>query len=299
MVAVAMLCVGFPAVALAGSGSGTAAPSEATSSPAAASSSTGAITAVTSSSDSPILEAPVLAPAASASSEITPPGAGDAHIATSGPSNLVTTPAPLDSTPPSTSEIPAAKPTEESLQEPPPTTGDSHSSFTEGGEINRYQQEQSGMPPQQLRDLQEFSAEGELSTPIGLQLREARRTLKTGEEVDGLLVTEVKKGSAAAGAGLHPYKRTTHNVITGAAVAAAMVFPPAILIIPVLDYSQIGESYDLIIGVDGSRVTNFLDFQDKTRDVQPGELIYFSIVRDGKRLQISVPVPSNLTQLAY
>jgi PDZ domain-containing secreted protein len=30
-------------------------------------------------------------------------------------------------------------------------------------------------------------------------------------------------------------------------------------------------AYDLIIGVDGSRVTNFLDFYDCMRDVQPGE----------------------------
>lgn len=41
-----------------------------------------------------------------------------------------------------------------------------------------------------------------------------------------------------------------------------------------LDSTQVGESYDMIIGVDGTRVMNFLDFQDRMTDLQPGEVIY-------------------------
>ena len=65
---------------------------------------------------------------------------------------------------------------------------------------------------------------------------------------------------------------------------------------PVLDYMEVGESYDMIIGVDGSRVTNFLDFQDRMRDLQPGEVIYLSVVRNGKRLQVTMPVPADVLQ---
>jgi PDZ domain len=237
---------------------------------------------------SPVAEASTPASAPSADTRATP----------NAPSNLVATPPDVGATPPSTTEIPPASPPPYMTPEPPKITSDTIP-FTESGEVARYQQEQSGMPPQQLKDLQEFVSEGAISSPIGMELREARRTLKSGEEADGLLVMDVKKGSAAASAGVHAYTRTTHNVITGAAMAAAMIFPPAILIVPALDYTQLGESYDLIIGVDGSRVTNFLDFQDKMRDVQPGELIYFSIVRDGKRIQISVPVPPNIAQVTY
>jgi S1-C subfamily serine protease len=68
----------------------------------------------------------------------------------------------------------------------------------------------------------------------------------------------------------------------------AMVFPPAILLVPALDYSAVGETYDLIIAVDGARVRNFLDFQDRTRDLQPGEILYLSVVRNGKRLQMKL-----------
>ena len=70
----------------------------------------------------------------------------------------------------------------------------------------------------------------------------------------------------------------------------------AILLIPVLDIYQVGESYDMIIGVDGSRVTNFLDFQDRIHDLQPGEIIYLSVLRDGKRVQVTMPVTTDVLQ---
>jgi S1-C subfamily serine protease len=163
-------------------------------------------------------------------------------------------------------------------------------------EITSYEQEQSGIPPEQLKNLQEYDSGGELSTSLGMQLREDRRALKSGEEADGLLITGVRNGSPAADAGLHPYNATRHNMMTGVAMAGAMFFPPAILLVPALDYSGVGESYDLIIGVDGARVRNFLDYQDCTRNLKPGEMIYLSIVRNGKRVQLTLTIPPNLTQ---
>jgi len=153
------------------------------------------------------------------------------------------------------------------------------------------------MPPQRvMRDLQEYDTGTELSTSLGMRLVEDRRALATGEEADGLLIVGVTKNSPAADAGVHAYNATGHNTITGVAMAGAMLFPPAILLLPVLDYAAIGESYDLIIGIDGARVRNFLDYQDRTRDLQPGEMIYLSVIRDGKRLQLTITVPPNLTQ---
>lgn len=221
--------------------------------------------------------------------------ASAARLTKTGASNLVTTPSDVNDAP-NLSEIP---PIADSLPDEPsaPTTGSPPS--TEPSEITRYQQEQSGMPPEQLKSLREYDTGAELSTSLGMQLIEDRRTLSSGEEADGLLVSGVKKGSPASEAGLHAYDNAKHSMITGVAMAGAMIFPPAILLIPALDYSAIGESYDLIIGVDGARVRNFLDYQDQTRDAQPGEMIYFSVVRDGKRLQITVtvpPGPPNLTQ---
>jgi S1-C subfamily serine protease len=218
-----------------------------------------------------------------------------------GPSNLIpTTLDNLEKTPPATTEIAPASPDNVS-QHPTGAALDSQTAAdlqpsNESNDIAKYQAEQSGMPPGQL--MQGFGSDGELSTPFGMQLRGAKRTLKSGEDADGLLITSVEKGGPAATAGLHPYSHAVHDALTGAAIAAAMTpfGMPAILLIPALDIMQVGESYDMIIGVDGSRVTNFLDFQDRMRDLQPGEIIYLSIVRNGKRLQVTLPVTADTLQ---
>lgn len=224
------------------------------------------------------------------------------RLTNTGASNLVPTPSDGNEAP-NLSEIPPVSGASPQVSGALPddasasTTGSQPP--TDPNEITRYEQEQSGMPPEQLKSLREYDSGSELSTSLGMQLVEERRTLNSGEEADGLLVVGVKKGSPAAEAGLHAYDATKHDMITGVAMAGAMFFPPAILLIPALDYSAIGESYDLIIGVDGARVRNFLDYQDRTRDAQPGETIYLSVVRDGKRLQMRLPLPPappNLTQ---
>ncbi len=153
------------------------------------------------------------------------------------------------------------------------TAPDSEPPAEDNSEVARYQEEQSGMPPEQLKALQEFDSEGELTTPFGMQLREAKRSLKSGEDADGLLITAVAKGSPAAAAGLRPYSHTVHDAIAAAALVGAVFSGGlSVVVIPAIDYMQVGESYDMIIGVDGSRVTNFLDFQDRMRNLQPGEI---------------------------
>jgi S1-C subfamily serine protease len=146
----------------------------------------------------------------------------------------------------------------------------------------------------QLHSLQEFIDEGDGISPLGMEVQEERRKLASGEEADGLLIVAVTPNSPAAHAGLHGNQTRTHDVLTGAAVAAAMFFPPAILLMPLMGQIHLAESYDMIIGVDGSRVTNMLDFEDRMRDVQPGEIVYLSVVRNGNRVQIPVNVPAVL-----
>jgi PDZ domain-containing protein len=188
--------------------------------------------------------------------------------------------------PPGTQEIPQALPAQtpgESLPAGVPASAND--------DLTRYQNEQDPeLSTPNVGTLQDFVAEGDETSPIGVELRETTRKLSSGEEAEGLLVIKVERDSAAAKAGLRPYRRVAHNMLTGAAIGAAMVFPPAILILPIIDYTQVGESYDMIIGVDGSRVTNFIDFEERMRNIQPGELVYLSVVRNGKRIQIQVPV---------
>jgi len=70
-----------------------------------------------------------------------------------------------------------------------------------------------------------------------------------------------------------------------------MAFPPAIILLPAFASLPIGRDGDLIIAVDGSRVTNVVDFEDDIRDAQPGEILYLTVVRAGARLQLRVFIP--------
>jgi S1-C subfamily serine protease len=172
---------------------------------------------------------------------------------------------------------------------------DSPASYDDG--VIRYEHAKSSEingPP--IGSLDDFMSEGDITNDrIGIEVREDKRRLKAGGEAQGLLIVDVFAGSAAARAGLHRYHRAMRDALETAAVAGAMFCPPAVLLVPVFDQVRLGESYDLIIGVDGVRVTNFLDFQDRLRDVQAGEVVYLSIVRNGERKQIAVPVPETLS----
>src|SRR5262249_21953771 len=217
------------------------------------------------------------------------------------PSNLradTDEPAEQKATPPTTQEIPTAQNQPPPPQPPPQTRDADDPPEVDQGDLAEYEHDQVGLDPNQIGNLHGYLPLAEMSTPLGLELRESRRKLNTGEEADGLLIVKVDKGSPAANAGLHAYRRTVHTALTGVALAAAMFFPPAIFVVPMLDYAHVGESYDLIIGVDGSRVANFNQFQDKMRDVQPGEILYLSVVRNGKRQQIKVFLPLAATATA-
>lgn len=113
-----------------------------------------------------------------------------------------------------------------------------------------------------------------------------------------MLVIGVTPGSPAAKAGLHAYSQTARNVLEGVAVAGALVFPPAVLLAPIIASVPIQESYDLIIAVDGWRVMDFTEFEDHLHDLQPGEIVYLSVIRDGERKQIQVQIPQNMVMFS-
>jgi len=191
-----------------------------------------------------------------------------------------------DNLPPSTTEIP------QPAGAPEPGVAEIDRNEADAQTINYEIQQNPQLIDPQLRSLQEFIDEGDESSPLGVDLREDQRKLKSGEIANGLTITTVRDGSAAAKVGLRPCKRTFHNVLEGAAVAAMVVFPPAVMAVPLLEQFNLNDTYDMIIGVDGTRVSNFMDFEDQMRYVQPGEIVYLSIVRNGDRVQVPVHVES-------
>lgn len=165
--------------------------------------------------------------------------------------------------------------------------------------INYEANQQIPLNDMRLHSLQEFINEGVNGSPLGMDLQQGERTTDDGRRAIGLLVVSVAPGSPAAQAGLRSGHRAAHDLLEGAAVAASLVFPPAVLAVPVIETIQLGENYDLIIGVDGNRVTNYVDFEEQLRQAQPGETVYLNVLRDHKRLQLAVKVPGAAVSNVY
>jgi PDZ domain len=207
-----------------------------------------------------------------------------------------------------TAEIPPAQTQPDPLDpsaipvDPSATSGEPQAVPSQGPQQSAGEQEQSLDPefpddsaqsevPPHVYSLQDFVNQGLDDSPIGMELREDCTRLADREKVCGLAVLDVRRGSPAAKAGIQRYRALTHDLLDGASVAAALVFPPAIVAVAVIDQSGIGESFDLVIGVDGRRVRHILDFQDLTANLRAGDILYLTVVRAGKRLQIPVKVP--------
>jgi hypothetical protein len=172
-----------------------------------------------------------------------------------------------------------------------PTDSENPSSWS-GDPVVNYEKAQGAYPSPGLGSVDDFLLEGEGNvSPLGISLRADRRRLKSGQLESGLLVLTVTTGGPADKAGLKPYRHAARSTLEVVSVAGAFFFPPAMLLVPVLESTQIGDSYDLIVGVDGFRVTSALDFEDCMRDLQPGEVVYLSVVRNGDRLQLPVTIP--------
>lgn len=130
---------------------------------------------------------------------------------------------------------------------------------------------QPGTPPYQMdQDTNEPGPQGALEymeaseqvSVFGIEMCVATR--KAERDIQGLLVIGIEADTLGAAAGLRPF--------------VSSVLRP--------------QSYDLIIGIDGARVANFADLREGMRLVRRGEIIYFSLLRDGHRMQAPMKVTS-------
>ncbi len=140
-------------------------------------------------------------------------------------------------------------------------------------------------------DLDQFTTSDDVyESPIGALLQHDCAELAHRQDVCGLAVLRVRPGSAAAVAGIRSYSGLGHTLLGATVVGAAMVFPPAFAALGLVEQSHIGESFDLIVGVDGQRIHSIPDFQGAIAEVRIGDVLYLTVVRDGKRLQIPLRV---------
>lgn len=151
-----------------------------------------------------------------------------------------------------------------------------------------YQMQQATSEPEPpgLKDYLEANEEISL---LGMRLR-----LEQREGIQGLLIVDITAGSPAADAGLHPFRQPVRTFINGMSMLAAMAFPPAVVVAPIVGSIPLGEAYDLIIGVDGSRVADFMDLYYHVRAARPGEIVYLNVLRNGHRVQVPLRIATAL-----
>ena len=141
-----------------------------------------------------------------------------------------------DAAPPGTTVIPSTAPSTAQEQVPLPAAG----VVSPGSQVVNYEaNQQMPLNEPQLHSLQEFMNEGVNTSPLGVELQEGARRGKNGREIDGLLVVALQPGSPAEAAGVQAGHRAAHDVLEGAAVAASLVFPPAVLAVPVIETIQL------------------------------------------------------------
>ena len=160
---------------------------------------------------------------------------------------------------------------------------------TAPGQSAAYQMDQDTSAPEPP-GAQEYMDANEQISVYGIEMRVDTR--KAEREVQGLLVIDIEPGSPGASAGLHPFRERTRDVMNGVGMLAAMAFPPAMVIVPIVESVPLHENYDMIIGVDGARVTNFADLWEHMRMVRPGEIVYLNVLRNGHRVQLPMQVTS-------
>jgi S1-C subfamily serine protease len=132
--------------------------------------------------------------------------------------------------------------------------------------------------------------------PLGITVFRDRGKLASGEELDGLAVTSVDKLGPAYKAGIRAQriqaKKAAEEVgATVLVLGAAAFFPPTLFVIPMLARMPSTKTYDVIVAIDARRVADVEELEDALRNATAGETIYLTLIRDGRRLQLRMPMP--------
>jgi hypothetical protein len=102
----------------------------------------------------------------------------------------------------------------------------------------------------------------------------------------GVRISRVIEGSPAHQAGL---KGEGTLSVKDALVGVLATSPAALFIAPLLSSSDHSRWGDLILAIDGKRVHNREEFENQMKHFQPGDVVYFSVLRERHGLK-QVPV---------
>lgn len=132
---------------------------------------------------------------------------------------------------------------------------------------------------------------------LGISVFSGNGRLGSGQVLSGLVVTSVDQWGIGYTGGI----RGPHIQISRASaqlgvivfvVGAAAIFPPAMLGIPLLAKMPSPKISDVIVAVDAERIRDVSELGDYLRNSKAGETLYLTIIRDGRRVQLGVPIPA-------
>jgi S1-C subfamily serine protease len=126
---------------------------------------------------------------------------------------------------------------------------------------------------------------------LGIEVKNGQSTLKNHHNFDGVEILAVLPRSPGAAAGLQGERQQLQVALTVGLLAASMFFPPAMLGVAVLGSSGLGKSEEFIIAVDGERTQDVTELGEALDKAETGEVVYLTVVRNGRRKQLSVALP--------
>jgi S1-C subfamily serine protease len=135
------------------------------------------------------------------------------------------------------------------------------------------------------------SASGYEAPLMGMEARSGWGELKVDQRLSGVEILTVSPDGPSAAAGIRSRRAVVRTALTIALSAGALFFPPAIVGVMAIQQSGLGESHDLIIAVDGQRTRNLDDFMRAIGEAEPGEIVYLTVVSEGRRNQVRVELP--------
>ena len=127
------------------------------------------------------------------------------------------------------------------------------------------------------------------------------KTTRGGQPISGLQVMNVDPSSPAERAGLVAHSAMTTVGATGT-TTAELLGPLANAIPPLLAKSgQLGQDGDLIVAIDDHRVASGDDLPDRLSQLNPGDIIYLTVLRQqrgGSYKAVKLPVTLGLQKNA-
>jgi S1-C subfamily serine protease len=155
--------------------------------------------------------------------------------------------------------------------------------------ILAYAQDQPGSIEEYLNSDPD-SPEADEFPALGVGVINARGSLQGGQRFEGAEIIYVVPGSPGEMAGLAGRRPRTEMLISAGIFMASFFCPPVILVSTALG-AKMAEFDDFVIAVDGERIHNVVEFGAAFNQAKPGEIVYLTVIRNGKRKQVRTVLP--------